>query len=320
MNELAGKPKVTVCVSTYNQEAYIATSLQSVVDQKADFPIEVIVSDDCSTDGTRTVVREFLDRYPGKISAMFSEANLGASYNFRKAHRAARGDYVAHLDGDDYMLPGKLARQVQVLDSAPECPAVFHQLMMVDHAGRDIPQLWPACAPERIDVAYLLQQHPIFGPSSMMYRSGLLKEFLVDRHTVDLMLYTHLALRGPLAFLNEKLGVYRLGVGISRVTYEWIGKLMDAFDFAEAQGIPTEITNRGRANQFFQAAHNALCLTEYGRFRELIEASVKFSAFSPLQMAFYRLRRHPKALMAMHRTYTAARKYSILPDVRRRFR
>ena len=98
------RPKVSVCVVTYNQKKYIRQCLQSIVDQEADFDFEVIVGDDCSEDGTREIVQEFVERYPGLVKAVLHEKNVGIVVNYRSVHDLARGEYIAHCDGDDLWL------------------------------------------------------------------------------------------------------------------------------------------------------------------------------------------------------------------------
>ena len=112
----AGRPKMSVCVITYNQERYIGQCLQSLVEQKTDFDFEVIVGDDCSTDGTLAVVQEFVNRYPDIVRTILQPTNTGGSKNYLQVHAAAIGTYVAHVDGDDYALPGKLQAQAEVLE------------------------------------------------------------------------------------------------------------------------------------------------------------------------------------------------------------
>src|SRR5664279_5549236 len=119
-----GRPKVTVCVVTYNQERYIAQCLQSLVDQEVDFGFEVVVSDDCSSDSTATIIKDFCQRYPGLVRAHFHEKNIGAYENFLFAHRQVAGEYAAHIDGDDLAFPSKLAAQVSALDADPACAVV----------------------------------------------------------------------------------------------------------------------------------------------------------------------------------------------------
>lgn len=117
-------PKISVCAVTYNQEKYIRQCLQSIVGQQTDFEVEVIVGDEGLTDDTRGIIREFQDRYPGVIKPVFRAHNLGRFKNYQFVYRAASGQYVAHMDGDDW-LPGKLAAQVDFLDRYEACAAVY---------------------------------------------------------------------------------------------------------------------------------------------------------------------------------------------------
>ncbi|RJG05831.1 glycosyltransferase [Noviherbaspirillum cavernae] len=125
MEEIQKKPKVSVCVVTYNHEKYIEQCLQSIVDQEVDFEFEVIVGEDCSTDDTRGILRQFAERYPSVIKPIYNETNLGACKNYIAIQVAATGTYVAHCDGDDFWYPGKLAYQVEFLDNHPEIAAIF---------------------------------------------------------------------------------------------------------------------------------------------------------------------------------------------------
>lgn len=114
------KPKVSVCVVTYNHEEYIRQCLQSIIDQETNFDFEIIVGDDCSTDGTRAIVKDFFDKYPEIIKPLFHQVNLGPTRNYFAVHGKASGEYIAHCDGDDYWLPNKLNFQVGLLRDRPE--------------------------------------------------------------------------------------------------------------------------------------------------------------------------------------------------------
>lgn len=120
--------KVAVCVSTYNQESVIGACLESIVTQEVDFEVEILVSDDCSTDQTAAVVRDFETRYPELIRAIYQSANKGPGQNYIELHSVARGEYIAHIDGDDLMLPGKIRYQVDFLEKNPDFVLVWHRV------------------------------------------------------------------------------------------------------------------------------------------------------------------------------------------------
>lgn len=124
---LAMPPKLSVVVRCYNQLEYISECLDSILTQDVDFPYEVVICDDCSTDGTRAVIEQYGERYPEIVRVLPAIENIGAMRTYFRAHNAARGQYVAHMDGDDIMLPGKLQRQVNILDANPDCVLVNHR-------------------------------------------------------------------------------------------------------------------------------------------------------------------------------------------------
>ena len=212
-------PKVSVCVITYNQERYIRQCLQSIVDQESDFDFEVIVGEDCSTDGTKEIVQEFAERYPDLVKPIYQEKNIGAGcHNYLTVHRAARGEYVAHIDGDDAMLPNKLQCQADVMDENINSPASFHLMEIIDDKSIRSGKFWLRDSYNgQLCLEDLLVGHPNVGHSSIMYRRQYLTEFLGVRNSdfIDLHIYGALARIRPLIAINKKLGLYRIGVGAS---------------------------------------------------------------------------------------------------------
>jgi len=124
---LDGEIILSVVVSCYKQQNYIAECLNSILTQEVNFKYELIISDDYSPDKTREVIQQFYDKYPEKIRLLFQEKNVGAARNYIAVHNLAVGKYVAHFDGDDVMLPGKLQAQVDVMEANSDCHIVFHR-------------------------------------------------------------------------------------------------------------------------------------------------------------------------------------------------
>jgi glycosyltransferase involved in cell wall biosynthesis len=107
-----GSPMVSVHVISYNQEKYVAEAIESAVNQ--DYPnLEVVVSDDASTDRTVSIIRDLESLHPGKIAALYNKTNVGVTSNSNRALSAFSGDFVAFLGGDDVLLPGKISAQVE---------------------------------------------------------------------------------------------------------------------------------------------------------------------------------------------------------------
>ena len=94
---------VSVCIITYNHEKFIAQNLESVLMQKTNFPIEIVIAEDCSTDNTRTIIKEYQDKYPDMIRPIFHNKNVGAISNARDyAIPQCTGKYIALCEGDYY--------------------------------------------------------------------------------------------------------------------------------------------------------------------------------------------------------------------------
>ena len=206
-------PKVTVCVITYNQERYIRECLQSLVTQQTDFDFEVIVGDDCSTDGTRAIVLDFVERFPHIVRPLFQPTNTGGSRNNLEVHAAARGDYVAHLDGDDYALPGRLQAQADVLDRDPGCNAVWHRVDYFDDQGgfcsgntADLSSFENGC----VTFSDAIQLGFIGVYSSVMYRRSARSPVDASRRVLDVHLTWDLLSTGHGHVIDAVLGRYRI--------------------------------------------------------------------------------------------------------------
>ena len=113
--------KLSVAMITYNQERFIGQALESVLAQEVNFDYEIVIGEDCSTDGTGTVILDFQRRYADRIVVLFRKRNIGAMRNLAKTVATCRGDYLAILEGDDYWsCANKLQRQVDFLDAHPD--------------------------------------------------------------------------------------------------------------------------------------------------------------------------------------------------------
>jgi len=214
VNTSSPLPLVSVCVITYNQEKYIRQCLQSIVDQVTDFPFEVSVGEDCSTDGTRLVVKEFEERYPGIVKAIYQEKNIdGGNHNFLTVHNAARGEYVAHVDGDDYFLPKKLQIQKLFLQNNSEFSLAWHREIIIDSSGKYLKES------KNMEMVYengvitldkLLRYGMAGFHSSLMYRRSARKSFSSSFQTLDLFYSLEYLCSGKGMLLDEVLGGYRL--------------------------------------------------------------------------------------------------------------
>lgn len=210
--------KVTVCVVSYNQQDYIAQCLQSIVDQKTDFPFTVLVSDDCSTDNTRAIIQQFADRYPDIIIPVARQKNLGAYQNFLQTHQMAVSPYICHCDGDDYWLPGKLQAQADYLDKHSNCNVVFARTQVLYPDGRLLQDnIRPAFLPDAgFSQADVLRLISIGTNSSKMYRKPKNAYPYPDLPILDYFETVEQVGDGYATYVSDKIfSVYRANIGIA---------------------------------------------------------------------------------------------------------
>lgn len=123
---MTDNPLLSVFMVAYNHEKYIRQAIESALTQKTDFPFEIVIGEDCSTDNTRAIVSDYEQRYPEKIRVVKSERNVGALANAIRTMKACIGKYVAFLEGDDYWSdPHKLQKQVEILEANPRLAGCF---------------------------------------------------------------------------------------------------------------------------------------------------------------------------------------------------
>ncbi len=120
------EPLVSVKMITYNHAPFIARAIEGVLQQQTNFPYELVIGEDCSTDGTREIVLDFQKRYPHIIRVITSDSNVGMKKNGYRTSKACRGIYKAYCEGDDYWQnPEKIQKQADYLQSHPDCGLVY---------------------------------------------------------------------------------------------------------------------------------------------------------------------------------------------------
>ena len=118
---------VSINCITYNHENYIGDAIESFLMQKTNFDFEIIIGDDCSTDNTKNIIREYVEKYPGKIILVDSQENVGWMKNSIRIHEKSRGKYVALCEGDDYWIDQyKLQKQIDYMEKNEKCTLCFH--------------------------------------------------------------------------------------------------------------------------------------------------------------------------------------------------
>jgi glycosyltransferase involved in cell wall biosynthesis len=128
---MSATPRVSVIMAVHNEERFLADAIESVLAQT--FPdFELLVSDDGSSDKTPEIASRYAERDSARVRVLRAERNEGKPFALNRALAARAGELVAWLDGDDVMLPQKLARQVQTLDANPRAAGCSHDAEMFD--------------------------------------------------------------------------------------------------------------------------------------------------------------------------------------------
>jgi len=210
----AGDPKVSVFVLTYNHVEWIGQALDSVLAQQTTFDFELVVADDCSTDGTREVVREYAARHPERIRTFLPERNLGVEGIWLRAARRCRGEYVAILEGDDYWTsPDKLARQVELLEARPGWSSCFHRATLFHDSGEAPSRpATPAFDREVFELDDLIRACFIPFLTVMFRREvlGSVPGWAFSYAWFDWLFHIYCARRGPIGFLDDDMAAYRV--------------------------------------------------------------------------------------------------------------
>ena len=207
-------PKITICIPTYNQAAYLGDAIRSALAQtEPDF--ELVVFDDASTDETPSIVASFRD---SRIRSFRQTHNVGIARNRNSCLAVARGRYLAWLDGDDVYRPDMLARQASVLDRNPAVGLVHGNHLVVGDDGRALPdwkQPFTEDVVERGHLAFreLVLSNYVAAPTVLIRREcyervgGYAHE--LSRSGEDWELWLRVALHFDIAYTSEPVASYR---------------------------------------------------------------------------------------------------------------
>lgn len=210
--------KVSVAMITYNQERLVAQAIEGVLMQQTDFAVELVIGEDCSTDGTRTIVRDYGERYPDRIRLLLPEHNLGIIPNFAATLNACRGEYLALCEGDDYWTdPLKLQKQVDFLDAHTECSMCFHDVSVLDESCPGENRIHPGFTDKRVTYGIEeLLRTDFIATCSVLYRRGIAGElppWFYGMPVGDWPLHLLYADRGRIGYLAEVMATLRIHGG-----------------------------------------------------------------------------------------------------------
>ncbi len=213
------KPLVSICCICYNQEKYIRQTLDGFVMQQTTFPFEVVISDDCSKDGTRQIIAEYKNKYPKMFRDVSPEQNLGSITNFAHVQKEAKGKYVAICEGDDYWTDSlKLQKQVDFMEAHQEYSICFHSVQVYNEKKQQLEEdTITREVSETTDIYELANGNYMHTPSVMVRKSeDVLKRFEEMGVVMpgDYVLWMLYAIHGKIYKMKDEMAVYRFGSGI----------------------------------------------------------------------------------------------------------
>lgn len=213
-------PLVSICCLAYNHAPYIRQCLEGFVMQKTNCPIEVLIHDDASTDGTQDIIKEYEAKYPDIIKPIYQKENqyskgvkVSLVYNFSRA----KGKYIAMCEGDDYWTdPYKLQKQVDFLESHPDyvmCSHRFNQYIQDKNLLEEEKDLTFQGAD--YDLKNLIGGKWLTQTLTVMYRRDALDLQRYESYgmSLDMILFYELLRNGKGYCFSDVMGVYRLHKG-----------------------------------------------------------------------------------------------------------
>ena len=218
-------PLVSICIQTYQHAAFIQKTIESVLMQKTDFPLEILIGEDESNDGTREICIDYAKKYPDVIrlflnerkNVIYVDGKPTARWNFINNMEHARGKYVALLPGDDYWTyPLKLKKQVDFMEQNPAYAFCFHNAARIDSNGNNLNDPFCDIDMETRDVSiYEFFEKNLNPTCSVVYRKSAISSLPYARNirAYDWFLNILAGEKGKIRYFNETWGVLRVHQG-----------------------------------------------------------------------------------------------------------
>lgn len=273
------RPLVSISCITYNHGKYIEDCLKGFLMQKTDFPFEILIHDDASSDGTIEVIQHYA-KQNSCIKPIIQKENqysqgqrgMNIKYNFPRA----KGEFIALCEGDDIWLdPLKLQKQVDIMEKNPKISACFTNALIINEQGDKINSFMKSSSDRSFNTRDILQRGGgMYPTASLMFRNEEVEypDFLYKASAGDFFLLLFLAERGEIFLLNHETCGYRI----------------------HGQGVYTELINHPHRHNKFSLSTIELLDTfnKYSHYKHEMEIKKKQSKL----VKFVRLRNKRRKL------------------------
>jgi len=209
-------PLVSVIVTTYNHEPYLADALEAILSQECDFGVEIIVGEDCSRDNTLGVCKSFAHHYPDKITLITSTENVGWRRNYRRCVESAKGKYIAFCDGDDYWCDkSHLAEQVALMEQNRNVGLCYTLAERRDREGRLVGRFPIGEGHTSLDA--MLHDWCVENCTTLARRDLVLDYYATEKPenrpewlTEDLPMWLYVVAHSEVAYIDKATAVHRV--------------------------------------------------------------------------------------------------------------
>lgn len=303
------KPLVSIDCITYNQEKYIARTIDSFLMQKTNFNYEILIHDDASTDNTPEIIKRYEKKYPRKIRVIYQKENQysqGKDIWSINSARAA-GKYITLCEGDDFWIdPLKLQKQVEYMENNPKTSVIVHSAIVVDaQTSKKTDHIRPSKESRYFSTEEVIAgDGGLVATNSMLFRRKYFKnlpKFYKNCPVGDYPLMIHLALEGKVYYLDEYMSAYQINTGISWTDdhftnhekivkhYQEINETLDQVNVYTNYKFNKTIENRKSKNHFtslmlqgkFEEMRNKEYKNHYQSLSNLLKAKLFMKEFFP---------------------------------------
>lgn len=208
--------KINIILITYNQAQYIRQVLESILMQKTSCEVEIIVADDCSTDNTLDIIKEYDMKSTFTFTYLEKEHNVGYNKNYQQAFAACTGDYVAIMEGDDYWVKeNHLQNHIDHLEQYQNASMSYnrHIRLFEDQSREEIFDWATDLDYEFITTEQLALGNRIGNLSCCVFRGNHIQNLdpkLFEVEIADWMLGMYMGQFGPLLYLKDVTSAYRI--------------------------------------------------------------------------------------------------------------
>ncbi len=213
---MAKSTKVSVCMITYNHELFIEQAIKSVLMQKTNFKVELIIANDCSTDDTNNIIKSVINEnsFSVEVNYINRDVNFGMMPNFIDALKRCKGKYIALLDGDDYWTdPLKLQKQVDFMEANQEYSMCFHEAEVIDENNNFLHYFNKIKLEKTYSLSDLTQRNFVSTASCLFKNEIVLHNSFAKLSVGDWALHILNAEKGKIFYMPISMSVYRVHDG-----------------------------------------------------------------------------------------------------------